>query len=238
MCPDPGLNWDIDFANSCDPPQEQAVSHTLPSFDPISRPLLPFAEFSHDESDGTNHESEPQQDSHALDYQEAHPGLHIATVDWDRSHRNSSGSGIVALKDTTHPDPVSRPATSRKRFSAPLPFMHLVGGGSGAVPVIDLEMAGRERRLGAGWDRSFDLHHGAESSGACDDVVWASPDNSTRRLLFLAYTAAFEIWDCTDLESLQQVLHINNTRNPAGGANAQPEWTGSVPSYLNLGGKG
>ncbi|KAF8230716.1 hypothetical protein L208DRAFT_1378399 [Tricholoma matsutake] len=277
MCPDPGLDWDIDFANSCDPPQEQAVSHTLPSFDPISRPLLPFAEFSHDKSDGTNRESEPQQDSHALDYQEARPGLHIATVDWDHSHRNSPrpdpvqpvaennpfsygyGHGratspassstsipiqlsppshllgsslgiakVMASKDTTHPSPVSRPATSRKRFSAPLPFTRLVRGGSGAVPVIDLEMAGRERGLGAGWDRSFDLRHGAELSGACNDVVWASPNNSTRHLLFLAYTAAFEIWDCTDLKSLQQVLHMDNTHNPAGGANAEPESTGSL----------
>ena len=50
-----------------------------------------------------------------------------------------------------------------------MPFTRLVGGGSGAVPVVDLGTAGRGRALGGGWDRGLD----PESRG---DVLWAKWD--------------------------------------------------------------
>jgi hypothetical protein len=59
--------------------------------------------------------------------------------------------------------------------------------------------------------------------------MFHSPDESKHtRLLFISYASAFEIWDCTDLESLQEVLNINTDRNPGDDANVDSEWTGRV----------
>jgi hypothetical protein len=49
------------------------------------------------------------------------------------------------------------------------------------------------------------------------------------RHLFIAYASAFEIWDCTDLKSLREVLNINTDHNPAvDGATVVLQWTGRV----------
>jgi hypothetical protein len=45
-----------------------------------------------------------------------------------------------------------------------------------------------------------------------------SPDDWTQHrplLIVVAYTAALEICDCTNLESLQYILHIDTSRNPS-----------------------
>ena len=56
-----------------------------------------------------------------------------------------------------------------------------------------------------------------------------SPDGSKHtRLLFIGYPSAFEIWDCSDLESLHQVLSINTGRKSGGGSSADLEWCGRV----------
>jgi hypothetical protein len=138
----------------------------------------------------------------------------------------------------------SRPASSRKRFSAPLPFTRLVGGGSGAVP---------GRRLGGGiavwmWvlppegnrlevaATLFGQRGTMSVIGGCSfhlffvianlRLMFHSPDESKHsRLLFIS---SFDIWDCTDLESLQEVLNINTDRNPVDGSAVDSEWNGRV----------
>jgi hypothetical protein len=88
-------------------------------------------------------------------------------------HLLSSGSGLaqaMASKPTTTPS-----TANRKRFSAPLPFTRLVGGGSGAVPVVNLGTVGRERGSRGGRDMDASAGHG-EASGRRGDVVWARWD--------------------------------------------------------------
>lgn len=136
----------------------------------------------------------------------------------------SSTSGLAKAMTSTHPSPVP---SSRKRFSAPLPFTRLVGGGSSpAVPVVDLGTAGRERVLARAWDKGVDDN--AAAGDARRRVLWARWDYlRDRRLLFIAYSTAFEVWDCTDLESLQEVLHIRTGRNVAS-SNPDSDWSGRV----------
>ena len=223
-----------------DPPQDPIFDSNptpdLPKAPPlITRPVLPFAEFTTDTNtdaaeDSTEiRHSEPQQDSHPIHSREARPttpDLHdaITRVDPDISthspdtdsvepvaaqnpfsygygyghgrasasavpiqlspashHLVGSSSGLakaMASRRTATPSsPIPSRPTSGKRFSAPLPFTRLVGGGSGAVPVVDLGTAGRERGLGGGgWDKSFDVPvvQGREPSGGRGDVIWAS----------------------------------------------------------------
>lgn len=84
----------------------------------------------------------------------------------------SSTSGLAKAMTSTHPSPVP---SSRKRFSAPLPFTRLVGGGSSpAVPVVDLGTAGRERVLARAWDKGVDDN--AAAGDARRRVLWARWD--------------------------------------------------------------
>lgn len=62
--------------------------------------------------------------------------------------------GFRACKDHDRQSYHSRPSSSRKTFSTPLPFTRL-GSSLGAAPIVDLGMAGRERGLGGSWDRSY-----------------------------------------------------------------------------------
>jgi hypothetical protein len=102
------------------------------------------------------------------------------------THLLSSTSGlakVMASKRIAPSSPApSRPA-SRKRFSAPLPFTRLVGGGSGAGPVVDLGTAGRERGLGGGWDSSLDVGVTPGGEGRVD-VIWATWDYVRDRWVF------------------------------------------------------
>ena len=47
------------------------------------------------------------------------------------------------------------------------------------------------------------------------------------RLLLIAYINAFKIWDCTDLDSVHEVLNVNISRVPVDGA-TDSEWNGRV----------
>ena len=44
-----------------------------------------------------------------------------------------------------------------------------------------------------------------------------------RRFLFVVYMVAFQIWDCTDLESLQELLNVDGRRKSMeGGSISDP----------------
>ncbi|KAF8234595.1 hypothetical protein L208DRAFT_1376831 [Tricholoma matsutake] len=68
-------------------------------------------------------------------------------------HLLGSSLGLAKAKRTTPSSPIPSHPMSRKHFSAPLPFMCLVGGGGGAVPIIGDGSHNRERGLGGDWDK-------------------------------------------------------------------------------------
>jgi hypothetical protein len=59
-------------------------------------------------------------------------------------------------------------------------------------------------------------------------VILYSSIDKQKRFLFIVYTTAFKIWDCTDLESLDEVLSIKTGRSSVDGSSVDPEWTGRV----------
>jgi hypothetical protein len=66
----------------------------------------------------------------------------------------------------------------------------------------------------ARWDSVRDSQFSLRSCKLCFNFR-SSDDLKQRRIPIIAYTAPFEMRDCTNLESCQQSLHINTSRNTA-----------------------
>jgi hypothetical protein len=108
--------------------------------------------------------------SYGYGYAHGHATLSSAASVSPSPHLPSLGSGLAQAMASK---PTTPPTANRKRFSAPLPFTRLVGGGSSAVPVVNLGTVGREGGLRGGRDVGASGGHALATRG---DVVWARWD--------------------------------------------------------------
>ncbi|KAF9463475.1 hypothetical protein BDZ94DRAFT_1258923 [Collybia nuda] len=169
----------------------------------------------------------------------AHTAIPISPLATSSKSSNPSNTSV---------SPVKTISPRNKRFSAPLPFTQL---SAGAPAVVDLGVAGAGGGGGYGGGYTDGASYGtrgvSERAGprtrsgdreGDGEILWAHWDHVSmspgpgeegeRRLLFVGYAYALQVWDCSTLDAVDEVLSIRVGGEAVASQGVAPdEWEGA-----------